>query len=371
MSFSFELLKTDKDSAARVGRISTPHGTVDTPVFLPVGTQGTVKGLTSKDLKDIGAEMILCNTYHLYLRPGHELISELGGLHGFTGWDGPILTDSGGYQVYSLGKLRKIKENGVYFQSHLDGTKHLLTPERAIEIQEALGADIIMCLDECTPYPATMEYTMKSMELTHRWARICKDSKKSNKNALFGIVQGGMFVDLRRKSAQEIVKIGFDGYAIGGLSVGEGKELMYEMLEATIPYLPQDNPRYLMGVGTPEDIMNGVYMGIDIFDCVLPTRNARNGTLFTSSGKLVIKNSQFTRDGRPIDERCSCFTCQNYSRAYIRHLYMTGEMLAARLNTIHNLHYYVDIMSKMRMAILEDRFNEFKEGFYKDKTAAI
>ena len=378
----FELLKKDPASNARLGRISTRHGVINTPVFMPVGTQGTVKAMLPEELKDLGAEIILSNTYHLYLRPGHELINRLGGLHKFMHWDGPILTDSGGYQVFSHAKLRKIKEDGVYFQSHVDGSSHFLSPEKAVEIQETLGSDIIMCLDECTSYPSTYEYTKDSMELTHRWARRCKEFMSSELRVqsseslitqnsklktpyLFGIVQGGMFEDLRKQSAEEIVNIGFDGYAIGGVSVGEENNLMYKIVDATTPNLPEDKPRYLMGVGTPEDIVESVAMGIDMFDCVIPTRNARNGMLFTTDGKLVIKNSQFTDDPRPVDESCGCYTCRNYSRAYLRHIYMANEILASMLNTIHNLYYYINLMKEIRQAIAGGRYEQFRKEFYK------
>ncbi len=393
----FELLKKDSTSKARLGRISTQHGVINTPVFMPVGTQGTVKAMLPEELKDLGAEIILSNTYHLYLRPGHNLIKELGGLHKFMHWHGPILTDSGGYQVFSHAKIRKIKEEGVYFQSHIDGSSHFLSPENAIEIQEALGSDIIMCLDECTAYPSTYEEIKESMELTHRWARRCKERQGQGARVkktrvmghgswvmghgkdniascllplaplLFGIVQGGMFDDLRKQSAEEIVNIGFDGYAICGLSVGEENELMYKMVEITAPHLPEDKPRYLMGVGTPEDLVECVARGIDMFDCVMPTRSARNGLLFTSIGKLVIKNSQFANDPKPIDENCGCYTCRNYSRAYLRHVYMANEIIASRLNTIHNLYYYMNLMKEIRQAILEDRYEEFRKEFYKKR----
>jgi len=368
MKFSFELIKTD--SSARLGRATTPHGSFTTPVFMPVGTKGSVKGLTPEELTATGAEIILANTYHLYLRPGHKLVKDLGGLHGFMNWKGPILTDSGGFQVFSLCKLRKITEEGVQFSSHLDGTRCALTPESAIEIQEALGADIIMPLDECTPYPADREYTVESMNLTHRWARRCKDAKVPNGQALFGIVQGGMYEDLRKESAQSLVDMDFDGYSIGGLSVGEEKGLMKDMIAATVPLLPQDKPRYLMGVGTPEDLVYAVEMGVDMFDCVMPTRNARNGTLFTRFGKLVIKNAQYEKDPQPIDADCGCYTCRNFSRAYLRHLYMAGEMLAPRLNTIHNLYYYGDLMKQMRQAIGDGKFDEFKRKFHGQRQEA-
>lgn len=359
----FELLKKDA-SGPRLGRITTPHGSFDTPVFMPVGTHAAVKGVTPEELRETGARIILANTYHLYLRPGHEIIKGLGGLHRFMNWDGPILTDSGGFQVFSLGKLRKIDEEGVSFSSHLDGSRYVLTPEGAVGIQEALGADIIMPLDECTPYPAERAYARGSMELTHRWAKRCKDAKAHDGQALFGIVQGGMYKDLRLESVNAIVDIGFDGYSIGGLSVGEEKPLMQEMIAHVAPNLPQDRPRYLMGVGTPEDLVYAVEMGVDMFDCVMPTRNARNGTLFTRRGKLVIKNARYERDPLPLEEDCPCHTCRNYSRAYLRHLYMAGEILSARLNTIHNLHYYADLMKGMREAIGAGRFDEFKKRFH-------
>ena len=394
MAYDFKCIKKDLQSRARLGKITTHYGQVNTPVFMPVGTQATVKAMTPEELKEIGVEIILSNTYHLYLRPGHELIRDMGGLHRFIHWDRPILTDSGGYQVFSHNELRKIKEEGVYFQSHIDGSKHFLSPEKAIEIQEALGADIIMCLDECTPYPATRDYTISSMELTHRWAKRCKEYHETEKRrsgeaeikknegsgfspippfshspvqALFGIVQGGMFKDLRKQSAEAITAIGFEGYAIGGLSVGEDKILMYEMVDATIPFLPDDRPRYLMGVGTPEDLVEGVERGIDMFDCVLPTRNARTGTLFTKYGKLGIRNAQYANDPNPVEDDCHCYTCRNYSRAYVRHLFMANEILAARLGTYHNLYYYINLMKEMRMAIEKENFAEFKNNFYKKR----
>ena len=361
---NFTLNKKDKDTQARLGVMQTPHGEVKTPVFMPVGTQGTVKALSPDELTTAGVEMILGNTYHLYLRPGHEIIKKLGGLHKFVNWSGPILTDSGGFQVYSLNELNKLTEEGALFKSHLDGSEHLLTPERAIEIQEALGADIIMTLDECTPYPVSHEVALQSMKLTTRWARRCKDAKTRDDQALYGIVQGGVFKDLRMESANQLVEIGFDGYAVGGLSVGEGADEMCRVLEETIPCLPEDKTRYLMGVGMPEDIVEGVALGIDMFDCVLPTRNARNGMLFTSSGKLVIKNAQYADDPLPVEEDCTCYTCRNFSRAYLRHLYMSKEILSSRLNAIHNISYYMKLMSEIRKAISEERFLEFKKEFY-------
>lgn len=378
MSLTFEVLKKSP-TGARFGLLRTPRGTVHTPVFMPVGTQATVKAMTPEELRAMGVELILANTYHLYLRPGHEVIGGLGGLHGFMNWPGPILTDSGGYQVFSLAPLRKIEEEGVRFRSHLDGSMHLLTPEKAIEVQQTLGADIIMPLDDCTPHPSDHDYTKKSMELTLRWAERSKKAmghgplalEGHGPQALFGIVQGGMYRDLRIESARRTVDIGFDGYAIGGLSVGEGKELMNGMVEEAASVLPAESPRYLMGVGKPEDIVEAVGRGMDMFDCVLPTRCARNGTLFTSTGKLVIKNSRFERDPAPIDPECGCYTCTNYSRAYLRHLYMCREILASRLNTIHNLYYYTSLTEGIREAIREDRFEEFREGFYERLGATV
>jgi queuine tRNA-ribosyltransferase len=358
------LIKKDTASSGRLGRITTSHGEVTTPVFMPVGTQATVKTLSPADLRDIGAEIILSNTYHLFLRPGHELVRDFGGLHGFMNWDRPVLTDSGGFQVFSLADLRKVTDEGVTFQSHLDGgAKHFITPENAVDIQEALGADIIMAFDECIPYPATKDYAQESLERTHRWAKRCRDAKKDTGQALFGILQGGMYADLRKLSAETLVDIGFEGYAIGGLSVGETKPLMYEMIESTVPYLPADQPRYLMGVGTPEDLVEGVDRGIDMFDCVMPTRNARNGTFFTSFGKLSIRNSRYERDKDPIDPACGCYTCRTFSRAYLRHLFSAGEVLALRLGTIHNLFFYLDLMKKIRKSIEAGRFREFKKEF--------
>lgn len=361
---NFTLNKKDKETKARLGVIKTPHGEVETPVFMPVGTQGTVKALSPDELIAAGVKMILGNTYHLYLRPGHEVIKKLGGLHKFVNWSGPMLTDSGGFQVYSLNKLNKLTEEGALFKSHLDGSEHLLTPEGAMEIQEALGADIIMSLDECTSYPVSHEEALQSMQLTTRWARRCKDAKKRVDQALYGIVQGGVFNDLRMESANRLAEIGFDGYAVGGLSVGEGHEDMCRVLEETLPLLPEDKTRYLMGVGMPEDIVESVARGVDMFDCVLPTRNARNGMLFTSSGKLVIKNAQYADDPLPVEEDCPCYTCRNFSRAYLRHLYMAKEILSSRLNAIHNISYYMNLMSEIRKAINENRFLEFKREFY-------
>ncbi|MGV8059489.1 MAG: tRNA guanosine(34) transglycosylase Tgt [Smithellaceae bacterium] len=365
MPFQFELIKKDTGSAARLGKMITAHGTVDTPAFMPVGTQGTVKSLTPEQLQDCDARIILGNTYHLYLRPGHETIKKLGGLHKFMNWLGPILTDSGGFQVYSLGKLRKITKDGVIFRSHIDGSKHFLTPQKAVEIQEALGSDIMMCLDECTPYPATFLETKKSLALTVKWAQLCKEAKTNPEQALFGIVQGGTYLDLRKQAVEEIIPIGFDGYALGGVSVGEPKEIMYSIADTITPMLPEDKPRYLMGVGTPEDIVYGVSCGIDMFDCVMPTRSARHGLLFTNSEKVVIKNARFREDGAPVDETCDCYTCKNYSRGYLRHLFVAGEILAMVLNTIHNVHYYMRLLTQIRTALEENNFAQFKNTFLK------
>jgi queuine tRNA-ribosyltransferase len=367
MDFGFKLIKTDINSRARLGVISTPHGEVNTPIFMPVGTQATVKTMSPDELKGIGAEIILSNTYHLYLRPGHELVARLGGLHRFMGWDRPILTDSGGFQVFSHSQLRKITEEGVKFQSHLDGSYHFLTPESATCIQESLGADIIMCFDECAPYPSSYDYLKQSMEMTLRWAKRCKDAKKREDQALFGIIQGGMHKDLRLECTRGLLDIGFDGYAIGGLSVGETKPLMYEVVDYTAEAMPADRPRYLMGVGTPEDLVEGVMLGVDMFDCVMPTRNARTGTLFTSSGKMNIKNAKYAEDESPVDPECGCYTCRNFTRAYLRHLYHAGEILAMRLNTLHNLYYYLNLMKEIRAAVNEDRFLEFRGAFYSKK----
>jgi queuine tRNA-ribosyltransferase len=355
MAFKFEILRKDPFSKGRLGRIDTAHGSFSTPAFLPVGTQGTIKSLIPEELVQVGVEAILGNTYHLYLRPGHETIRRLGGLHAFMHWEKPILTDSGGYQIFSLAKLRKISEEGATFQSHLDGSRHLLTPEKVVEIQRTLGSDIAMVLDECIPYPSSYDYVKRSTLLTTRWARRSLKEKRENDPALFSIVQGGTYRGLREDCAQGLVEMDFDGYAIGGVSVGEPKAMRQEILEWTIPCLPENAPRYLMGVGTPEDILDGVMLGIDFFDCVLPTRNARNGMLFTSTGKVSIKQAQYAEDNRPLDENCSCYTCQHYSRAYLRHLYLSNEILASRLNTLHNLHYYMEFLKRIREAICENR----------------
>lgn len=348
----------------RLGQIHTRRGIINTPAFMPVGTSATVKAMNQDEMKDLGAEVLLSNTYHLYLRPGHEIIKQLGGLHKFMSWKGPILTDSGGFQVFSLSPLRKIRDDGVEFRSHLDGSTHFLTPELAMEIQAALGSDIAMAFDECTPYPATREYALNSLQLTTKWAKRCKEAVGAYRDTplqLFGIVQGGVYADLRKQSAEELIEMDFDGYAIGGLSVGEPKGLMYEMINFTTPLLPQDKPRYLMGIGDLLDVLEAVAAGIDMFDCVMPTRNARNGTLFTSNGRISIKREEFKRDSGPLDPNCECYTCKNYSRAYLRHLFMNREILSMRLNTLHNLHFYLDFFRKMRDAIGNGEFVRFRK----------
>jgi queuine tRNA-ribosyltransferase len=367
----FRLHKKSTTCAARHGEVQTLHGTFQTPIFMPVGTQATVKAVTPENLNDLGAEIILGNTYHLFIRPGHDLIQQLGGLHRFMNWQRPILTDSGGFQIFSLRELAKISEQGAAFKSHLDGTALFLSPEDAVQVQEALGSDIMMCLDTCIPYPASREETIAATELTGRWAARSRAVQQQTGQLLFGIVQGGMYEDLRVRAVHELVEIGFDGYAIGGLSVGEPLELMLEMTEKTAAVLPQEYPIYLMGVGTPENLVESVYRGVDMFDCVMPTRNARNGMLFTSTGRLVIKNTKYRDDPLPVDESCECYTCRNYSRAYLRHLYMAREILAYHLNTIHNLHYYVDLMQNIRRAITEDRYEEFRTEFYNKREETL
>ncbi len=363
MAFQFEIIKTDSSSRARLGRIVTGHGAIMTPSFLPVGTQGTVKSLTPEELVEVGVEGILGNTYHLYLKPGHETIGRLGGLHRFIHWERPILTDSGGYQIFSLAKLRKISEDGVTFQSHIDGSEHFLTPEKVMEIQRTLGSDIAMVLDECVPYPSPHEYVRASTRLTTLWAERCLKARRNDDPALFGIVQGGMYQDLRQESARDLTRMNFQGYAIGGLSVGEPKPVMQDVLEWTTPFLPENAPRYLMGVGTPEDILHATMQGIDLFDCVLPTRNARNGMLFTSKGKISIKQAQYAEDARPVDEACHCYACRYYSRAYLRHLYLANEILSSRLNTIHNIYYYIEWMKGIRKAIQEGRLSQLYQTY--------
>jgi queuine tRNA-ribosyltransferase len=366
---NFTVIAKDPACGARLGIIDTPHGRVSTPAFMPVGTLGAVKALTPEQVRALGAEIILGNTYHLMLRPGHRLIAELGGLHRFMNWGGPILTDSGGFQIYSLGNLRTMTEEGATFQSHIDGSRHFLSPESAIEIQEALGSDIMMCLDECIAYPSRRQEVERALARTNRWAVRCKKSRRNNEQALFGIIQGGVDLDLRRRGVEEITAIGFDGYALGGLSVGEPKELLRENLEATTPLLPEDRPRYLMGVGTPEDLVDGVYHGVDMFDCVIPTRCARNGLLFTNGEKVVIKNARYREDGSPVDSTCDCYTCQNYSRAYLRHLFVAGEILAMVLNTIHNLRHYLRLMERIRNAIREGQYTDFRNRFLRERQA--
>ena len=360
----FKVIHRSRESRGRLCEINTRHGKFETPVFMPVGTQGSVKAVSPEDLEDAGVKIILANTYHLYLRPGHKVIERLGGLHGFMNWPGPILTDSGGFQVYSLSGLRSISEDGVTFRSHLDGSKHFIGPEESINIQKALGADIIMAFDECAPYPSDYEYVRNSVRLTSLWARRCLEHMDNANQALFGIVQGGMYRDLREMSAGELTAMGFDGYALGGLSVGEDQETRSRVITETMECLPEDRPVYLMGVGSPEDLIEGVRGGIDMFDCVMPTRNARNGTLFTVNGRLTIKNARYVDDERPIDKNCRCYTCTHFSRGYLRHLFMAKEILAYRLNTIHNLYYYCHLMSEIRQAIREDTFSSYCNRFY-------
>lgn len=348
-----------------MGRIHTPHGVIDSPAFMPVGTQATVKTMSPEELKMMDAHIILSNTYHLFIRPGHEIVRKAGGLHKFMNWDRPILTDSGGFQVFSLSNMRKIKEEGVEFRSHLNGDKLFLSPEKAMEIQNALGPDIMMAFDECAPYPAEYDYVKQSLERTTRWAERCLESHaRPGDQALFAIVQGGMYEDLRRQSATDLTSMDFPGYAIGGLSVGEPKDLMNRMLESTVPLLPAGKPRYLMGVGSPDALIDGSIRGIDMFDCVLPTRIARNGTTMTSSGRLVIRNAKFAEDFGPLDPECSCYTCRNYSRAYIRHLIKADETFGIRLTTYHNLHFLLQLMRDVRQAIMEDRLLDFRQQFF-------
>lgn len=360
----FKVIKKDAFTQARLGRLSTPHGTVDTPAFMPVGTAGSVKGVTPEEVRENGAQIILGNTFHLYLRPGDKLIARLGGLNRFMGWDGPVLTDSGGYQVFSLAKLRKITGDGVIFQSPLDGSEHIFTPELVVEIQETMGSDIMVCLDECIPFPSTYEYTKNSTEMTIQWAHRSRKAHSGSKSGLFCVIQGGFYRDLREYCAGELVNAGFDGYAIGGLSVGEKKEMMYTVVEEAVPLIPQDKPRYLMGVGLPEDILEGVIRGIDMFDCVVPTRHGRRGCLFTQTGHIIIKNSCYKDDELPVETGCECYTCSRYSRAYLRHLFISGEILGLRLNTIHNLHYFGKMMKDIRRSIEEERMSQFVEWFY-------
>jgi queuine tRNA-ribosyltransferase len=365
MAVRYELIKICKQSGARLGRLHTPHGTIETPAFMPVGTQATVKTMSPEELKQLDAHIILSNTYHLYVRPGHDIVREAGGLHRFMNWDRAILTDSGCFQVFSLSDFRKITEEGVHFRNHLNGDPLFLTPEKAMEIQNALGADIIMAFDECPPYPAEYDYVKQSTERTSRWAERCLNAHaRPGDQALFAIVQGGVFEDLRRRSAAQLTSMDFPGYAIGGLSVGEPKPLMYQMLECTVPLLPQHKPRYLMGVGSPDALLEGAIRGIDMFDCVLPTRIARNGTVMTSRGRLVVRNAKYARDFGPLDPECGCYTCANYTRAYLRHLIKADETFGIRLTTYHNLHFLLELMRQVRRAIMEDRLLDFRDEFF-------
>jgi queuine tRNA-ribosyltransferase len=360
--FSFQLLREDAGQG-RLGTITTPHGVFSTPAFMPVGSQGTVKALAPADLQEIGVEIILCNAYHLYLRPGTEVIQEAGGLHRFMGWHGPLLTDSGGFQIVSMSGLREIESEGVRFRSHLDGSLHFLTPEKVVEIQEGLGSDIMMVLDDPPPYPASFDEVKGAVALTAQWAKRSRAAKGNERQALFGIVQGGDYLELRRQSAQELMEIGFDGYAIGGLSLGEAKEITFEIAAMVADQLPTGSPRYLMGMGTPEDIVQGVQLGVDMFDCVLPTRGARTGLLFTRSGQLTIKHARYSADTAPVDAGCGCYTCRNFSRAYLRHLFLSRELLAYRLNAVHNLFYYHALMRDIRQALSEGSMDQFAREF--------
>ena len=376
---TFELLKTDDRTKARRGRLTTPHGVIETPIFMPVGTAATVKGMKPEDVKELGAQIILSNTYHLYLRPGHDVVREAGGLHRFMNWDLPILTDSGGFQVFSLGAMRKIREEGVDFRSHIDGSKHFISPEKSIEIQHSLGSDIMMAFDECAPYPADRRYVKDSLELTTRWLARCKKCHEEYceqhggesqvlgegvNQSLFGIMQGGVYKDLRKQSAEQVVEMDLPGYSIGGLSVGEPKDIMYDVMDECVDYLPKDKPRYLMGVGSPDCLFEGVERGVDMFDCVLPTRIARHGMAMTSQGKVNIKNAKYERDFEPLDPNCDCYTCRNYSKAYLRHLFKSNELMSATLMSYHNLHFLVSTMTKIREAIEEGRFLEYKKEFF-------
>lgn len=363
---TYELIHEDKQTGARRGIVHTPHGDIDTPVFMPVGTQATVKSITPEELKEeIGAKIILSNTYHLYLRPGSKLIREAGGLHKFMNWDRAILTDSGGFQVFSLGDLRTISEEGVEFKSHLDGSRHFLSPEKVMEIENDLGSDIMMAFDECCPYPSTYDYTKRSMERTTRWAKRCKEAHhNTEKQSLFGIIQGGFYKDLRKKSTEDLIELDLPGYAIGGISVGEPKEEFLDILRYTTPLMPKDKPRYLMGVGTPDYLIEAAIAGIDMCDCVLPTRIARNGTALTWNGKVVVRNQTYEKDWGPLDPECDCYTCKNYTRAYIRHLVKTKEILGVRLLSLHNLHFLTKLMERVRIEIEKDNLLNFRNEFY-------
>ncbi|MFQ5455269.1 MAG: tRNA guanosine(34) transglycosylase Tgt [Nitrospirota bacterium] len=371
MTAGFTIYHKDNNTSARTGKITTPHGDIETPVFIPVGTVGTVKTMTPDELIDLGVEVIIGNAYHLYLRPGHNLIREIGGIQKFISWKRPMLTDSGGFQVFSQSRLCKVTDDGVSFRSPFDGSLHFFSPQVSIDIQEKLGADIIMVFDECIPYPSPYDYAKISLERTIRWAKECKGYFNNNRHqSLYGIVQGGFYKDLRERCSLELVNMGFDGYAIGGLCVGETKEMMYEVIYDILPFLPEDSPRYLMGVGLPEDMIEGVIQGVDLFDCVMPTRHARTGYLFTRAGRIMIKNARYIRDELPLDPECSCYTCQNFSRSYLRHLFLSKEILGIRLNTIHNLHYYMTLMKDIRNAIRENRMISFKKEFYRSKENA-
>jgi queuine tRNA-ribosyltransferase len=361
--YKFEIIKEDDYTKARTAVISTSHGVVKTPAFMPVATQGTVKSITPEELQDLGFDMVISNAYHLYLRPGHKQIEGLGGIHKFMNWKNSIATDSGGFQVLSLSKKRRVEQEGIIFQSHLDGSEHFFTPKLSIEIQQSVGSDIMMCLDECPPYSTDYSGIEKSLKLTTRWAKMCKENKSSEGNALFGIVQGGIFEDLRKRSCEQLMEIDFDGYSIGGLGIGEELERTHDLIEYSSGLLPVNKTRYAMGIGNPLDIIKSVCYGVDLFDCVLPTRNARNGTLFTNNGKLVIKNAQFTNDSNPIDEYCNCYTCKNYSRAYLRHLYISKEILAIRLLTMHNLYFFSSLMANIRDAVKQGSFTALKSRF--------
>ncbi|HHT90183.1 MAG TPA: tRNA guanosine(34) transglycosylase Tgt [Firmicutes bacterium] len=364
VAFNFTVTKECKNSRARLGQLETTHGVIQTPVFMPVGTQATVKTTTPHELEELGVEIILSNTYHLYLRPGSDVVAEAGGLHQFMGWNHPILTDSGGFQVFSLGPLRKIAEEGVTFRSHLDGSKHFISPEKSMDIQMELGADIVMAFDECAPYPAEREYVKISKDLTLRWAKRCQQAHTRDDQALFAIVQGGMYKDLRKESALELIELDFPGYGIGGLSVGEPKEIMYEVLEDLVPLLPGKKPRYLMGVGSPDCLIEGVLRGVDMFDCVWPTRLARHGMVITSRGNMAVRNLPFARDFTPIEEGCKCYACRNFSRAYIRHLLKANEVLGIRLTTIHNIAFLTRLMQEIRAAIAADQLLEYSRHFF-------
>ena len=361
---TFELLHVCRQSGARLGVVHTPHGDIPTPIYMPVGTAATVKAMTPREMEEIGTKIMLSNTYHLHLRPGEELVREAGGIHRFMGWDHPVLTDSGGFQVFSLAGIRKIAEEGVTFQSHLDGSRRFISPEVSMDIQEALGADIAMAFDVCSPYPCDYKTAKENMERTHRWAERCKAHHTRADQALFGIVQGAFYKDLRVESAKALADMDFPGYGIGGLSVGEPKPVMYEMLEEIAPYMPVSKPRYLMGVGTPDCLLEGVLRGIDMFDCVLATRIARNGTVLTSRGRVVIRNAEYARDFSPIDPECDCYACTHFTRAYVRHLFKAGEITAGRLASIHNLRFLIRLMEQVRQAIAEDRFLDFRREFY-------